>query len=118
MERGFGLEDIAVVSGRGRERSVVLDRATIGPWPTRRFTGEYHRNGDPRWSNGELLVESVYRYKGQSAPAVVVTEFDFTALDHVARRKLFVALTRAQMAVEMVLSTSAEGCLAAVFAPA
>ena len=85
----------------------------IGPWPTRRFTGEYDRNGEPRWSSGELLVESVYRYKGQSAPAVVVAEFDFDELDEVARRKLFVALTRAQMAAELVLSTSAEGCLTA-----
>jgi hypothetical protein len=31
-----------------------------------------------------------------------------------ARRKLFVALTRAQMAAEMVLSVRAERCLAAL----
>lgn len=118
LERGFALEDIAVVSGRGRERSALLNRVAIGPHLTRRFTGEYDRNGEPRWSKGELLVESVYRYKGQSAPAVVVTEFDFCELDDVARRRLFVALTRAQMAVEMVLSGAAERCLAAALGDA
>jgi len=113
VARGFALPDIAVVSGRGRDRSALLRRATIGAYATRRFTGEYARNGDPRWSNGDLLIESVYRFKGQSAPAVVLTEFDFAELDDAARRKLFVALTRAQMAAEMVLSARAERCLAA-----
>ena len=116
LARGFALADIAVVGGRGRERSALLNRVGIGPWRTRRFTGEYERNGEPRWSEGELLVESVYRYKGQSAPAVVVTEFDFAVLDDAARRRLFVALTRAQMAAELVLSVAAERCLAAAMA--
>jgi hypothetical protein len=112
LARGFALQDIAVVCGRGRERSILLNRAGIGPYATRRFTGEYDRNGEPRWSQGELLVESVYRYKGRSAPAIVVAEFDFTELDESTRHPLFVALTRAQMAVELVLSASAERCLA------
>ena len=115
MARGFALSDIAVVCGRGREKSALLNRVGIGPWLTRRFTGVYDGNGEPRWSQGELLVESVYRYKGQSAPAVVIAEFDFAELDETARRRLFVALTRAQMAAELVLSARAERCLAEVF---
>jgi hypothetical protein len=42
---------------------------------------------------------------------VVIAEFDFVELDEATRRRLFVALTRAQMAVELVLSASAERCL-------
>ena len=94
LSRGFALADIAIVSGRGRDRSALLNRVGIGPYLTRRFTGEYDRNGEPRWSSGDLLVESIYRYKGQSAPAVVVAEFDFAELDDAARRRMFVALTR------------------------
>ena len=116
LERGFALADIAVISGRGREKSALLNRAAIGPHLTRRFTGEYDASGGPRWSRGDLLVESVYRFKGQSAPAVVVTEMDFDELDDAARRRLFVALTRAQMAVELVLSDRAERCLTALLA--
>ena len=107
-----------IVTGRGRDRSVLLDRARIGAWTTRRFTGAFDRNGDARWTDGELLVESVYRYKGQSAPAVIVAEFDFAALDERARRKLFVALTRAHMAASLVLSARTERCLAAVIGAA
>ncbi|QNA89309.1 ATP-binding domain-containing protein [Massilia sp. Dwa41.01b] len=116
LARGFALADIAVVCGRGREKSALLNRACIGPHRTRRFTGEYDASGEPRWSEGELLVESVWRFKGQSAPAVVVTEMDFAELDDAARRRLFVALTRAQMAVELVLSDRAERCLTALLA--
>jgi len=113
LARGYSLADIVVVTGRGRDRSVLLDRRAIGAWTTRRFTGTFERNGAPRWTDGDLLVESVYRYKGQSAPAVVIAEFDFAELDARARRKLFVALTRARMAASLVLSARAERCLAA-----
>jgi hypothetical protein len=44
---------------------------------------------------------------------VVITEFDFAELDDAARRRLFVALTRAQMTAELVLSVAAERCLTA-----
>ena len=118
LARGFALADIAIVGGRGREKSALLNRAGIGPHATRRFTGEYDATGEPRWSKGELLVESVYRFKGQSAAAVVVTEMDFAELDDAARRRLFVALTRARMAVELVLSERAEACLAAALGEA
>ena len=113
LARGFALNDIAVVTGRGRNNSALLNRAQIGAWCTRRFTGEFDRSGEALWSAGDLLIESVYRYKGQSAPAVIVAEFDFKELDEHARRKLFVALTRAQMAASLVLSTDAERCLMA-----
>ena len=42
-----------------------------------------------------------------------MAEFDFDQLGDSERRKLFVALTRAQMALELVLSAPAERCLAA-----
>ncbi len=48
LPRGFALAEIAIVCGRGRERSVLLNQVSIGPWRTRRFTGEYDRNGEPR----------------------------------------------------------------------
>ena len=113
LARGFSLDDIVIVTGRGRDRSVLLDRSRLGAWSTRRFMGTFDRNGEARWTDGDLLVESVYRYKGQSAPAIVVAEFDFGELDERTRRKLFVALTRAHMAVSLVISEQAELCLAA-----
>lgn len=79
--------------------------------PNKRFTGKYDEAGNPQWSDGDLLVESLYRFKGQSAPAIVLCEVDFDALSDRDRRKLFVGITRAQMRVEVVLSEKAAGAL-------
>ena len=72
LAQGFGLEDIVVLTGHGLSRSALLARETLGPYSIKRFTGNYDRAGNPVWTEGQLLMESVYRYKGQSAPAVVL----------------------------------------------
>jgi len=107
LQRGFALHDIAVISMRGRERSAIRKLDRLGPWSTRRFTGRYDEGGAPLWTEGELLVESVRRFKGQAALAVVFTECDFEALDEMTRRLLFVGLTRARMHLEWVVSERA-----------
>ena len=115
LQQGFAIDDIVVLTGRGVKKSVVLKADSIGNHKTRRFTGVYSgRTGLPEWTEGELLVESVYRYKGQFAPAVVITEVDFAEMTAPERRKLFVGMTRAMMAVEIVLSRNAETCFAAL----
>jgi hypothetical protein len=116
LERGYALADIVVLSWHGRSKSRLLNAEFIGRFTTRRFTGAYTRNGDPVWSEGELMVESIYRFKGQSAPAVILSEVDFTELTNKERRKLFVGMTRAQLNLQIVLSSQAEACFAGVLA--
>ncbi|HZW13939.1 MAG TPA: AAA family ATPase [Noviherbaspirillum sp.] len=111
LKRGFKLSDISVLTCHGLSTSFLLQQPAIGPYAARHFTGKYNRAGDPIWSDGELLVESVYRYKGQSAPAVVLAEIDFAEWNDLERAKLFVGITRAQMAVEIVISEKAAQCL-------
>jgi superfamily I DNA and RNA helicase len=47
-------------------------------------------------------AESVYRFKGQSAQAVVVTELVFDEFNESDFRKLFVAMTRAKLLLVLV----------------
>jgi superfamily I DNA and RNA helicase len=63
--------------------------------------------GSPIYSEGELFIDSVHRFKGQSAPCIVFTEIDFEELDEAALRKLFVGMTRATMKLVMVVSERA-----------
>lgn len=112
LKRGFALSDIVLLTYKGRARSEILPLAHIGSWRIRAFTGTYCKQGEPIWTDGELLADSIYRYKGQSAPAVVLTEVDFDELRDIDRKRLFVGMTRAQMALEIVLTTAAERCLA------
>ncbi|MCB1889825.1 MAG: ATP-binding domain-containing protein [Rhodocyclaceae bacterium] len=109
---GFRAEDTALITFRGREHSRLLGRDSLGRVSLRRFTGRYDLFGSPEFSPGELLVESVYRFKGQAAPAVVLAEVDFERLDDRAMRKLFVGATRAMMKLVVVVSPRAHALLA------
>ena len=61
----------------------------------------------PIWTDENLLVRSVRRFKGQAAPCVVFTEIDFETLDDKAVRRIFVGATRATMKLTLVVSEGA-----------
>ena len=104
LQRGFGIDDIAVVSLRGRERSLLQGLDRLGSWGLRRFTGRYDEGGAAIWAEGQLLIDSVRRFKGQAAGAIVLSECDLAELDPLSRRLLFVGLTRARIHLEWVVS--------------
>ena len=107
LAAGFRREDIALVTFSGRERSLLRPYDQIGPHRLRRATGRYDLLGNAEVTDGDLLVETVYRFKGQSAPCVIFTEIDFDAWDDLVERKLFVGMTRATMRLLPVLSERA-----------
>lgn len=104
LQRGFSLAEVAVVSMRGRERSVLQGLDKLGPWSLSHFTGKFDEGSTPIWKDGQLLIDSVRRFKGQAAAAVVLTECDMAQLDSINRRLLFVGLTRARVHLEWVIS--------------
>lgn len=115
ITRGLGAgmkkADIALLTFRGREHSrfAALDR--LGPHALKAFNGTYDMLGEPVYTPGDLLVESVYRFKGQAAPCVILTEIDFESFDETARRKLFVGMTRAALKLILVISKRAHAAL-------
>ncbi|MDB5854989.1 MAG: nuclease [Herminiimonas sp.] len=111
LAAGFTRQDIALISFRGRDNSALLNLDALGAHRLKSFTGEYDLFGNPVFREGELLAESVYRFKGQSAPAVVFTEIDFEAMDERTCRKLFVGMTRARLKLTLVLSERSARCL-------
>lgn len=108
---GFKRGDIAMVSFRGRENSALLSLDALGQHRLKSFDGHYDLFGNPVFRDGELLAESVYRFKGQSAPAVIFTEIDFENLDEKNFRKLFVGFTRARLKLVLVISERAASFL-------
>jgi superfamily I DNA and RNA helicase len=104
LAEGFKKADIAVVSFSGREKSLLFPYTELGPHSMKTYTGRYDLLGQPIYSDGDVLLESVYRFKGQAAPAIVFAEIDFEQLDDRAVRKLFVGATRAMMKLVLVVS--------------
>jgi hypothetical protein len=100
---GFKKHDLAIVSYHGRAESRLTSLDQIGSTTLRHFTGGYDLLGQGVFSEGDVLVDSVYRFKGQSAPAIIFAEIDFAELDDKAVRKLFVGATRSTMQLVMVV---------------
>jgi superfamily I DNA and RNA helicase len=107
LSAGFTRQDMAIVSFRGRENSAILQLDALGTHSLKSFSGHYDLFGNPEFRSGELLTESVYRFKGQSAPAIIFTEIDFAAIDEKTFRKLFVGMTRARLKLLLVMSDRA-----------
>ncbi len=113
LHSGFRIGDTVLVTFGGRERSALHGFDQIGPHRFRSWQGRYDLFGRPEFSEGELLIETVYRFKGQSAPCVILTEVDFETFDELVQRKLFVGFTRASMKLIVVLSERAAQALLA-----
>ncbi|MDX9716146.1 MAG: ATP-binding domain-containing protein [Thauera sp.] len=116
---GFRRDMIVLLTFRGREHSRFTPLDHLGPHRLRAFTGRYDLLGEPEHSQGELLIDSVYRFKGQSAPCIIFTEIDFETsdghsrehMDELTLRKLFVGATRATMKLILVASEQAARAL-------
>jgi len=108
LQAGYQRQDIAICSFRGREKSAILNMDKLSDAHTlRSFTGAYDLFGNPVFREGGLLAESVYRFKGQSAPCLIFTEIDFEEMDELVLRKLFVGMTRARLKLVLVMSDRA-----------
>lgn len=105
--QGHAASDIAVITWRGRDHSRVVGCETLAGLRTRRFSGRYTDDGQAIVSDGELQLETLFRFKGQAADCVVITEIDFDSWTDDVRRRLFVGLTRARLKVALVASASA-----------
>lgn len=112
LAEGYPAEHIALITFAGRERSKVLAMESISGISLRKFTGAYDQAGNAMWSHGALLCETLYRFKGQAMPVVILCEVDFETFDNQARSKLFVGMTRAQQRLEIVMSQRVEELIA------
>lgn len=108
---GFKRSRIAVITYRGREHSALTSLTRLGPHTLRAPTGRYDLLGNPVLSDGDVLIDSVLRFKGRAAPCVILTEVDFEQLDERAIRRLFVGATRATLKLLLVASARSAGVL-------
>lgn len=104
LQQGFEPEDIVLLTCRGIGGSALSDVGEVAGLPLRRFTGDYDSAGNQLWSEGRVTFESVYRFKGQQAPAVVLLDVDPRGSDEAReRRLLFTGMTRATVRLELLV---------------
>lgn len=103
MRQGFEQEQIVIVSLRGAASSAFSALDRIGDVALRRFTGEY--DGPVQvMTPGRLRFESIYRFKGQEAAAVILVDVDMPADASLARAEtlLYCAITRATVRLDIL----------------
>ena len=108
IAEGYAPESIAVLSYRGVATSKVLSSNIneLAGLKVKKFIG-YNSQGKATWSDGEIFVDTLFRFKGQCADAIVLTEIDFDEWSENVKRRLFVGISRARLAVSMVLTEKA-----------
>jgi hypothetical protein len=110
---GFRPSDITLLSFQGRDKSRLSNLDRLGKYALKSFTGEFDATGVPIYRDGSLFFESVFRFKGQCAPCVILTEVDFPEFNENVLRRLFVGATRATVKLIIVASGRAAGELIA-----
>ena len=111
LAKGYKRDMIALITFCGRAGSKLMACDRLGPFGLKNFTGKYDLLGHPIYTGGDILIESVYRFKGQAAPCVILTEIEFAELDEQTLRKLFVGATRATLKLVLVVSDVSEKLL-------
>jgi len=104
VRTGFRHSDIVILSMRGLTRATFAQEKRVGAFTLSRPTGGYDLLGNQVFENGQLRFDTVYRFKGQQAPAIILSDVDPNQdrPDH-AERLLFTAMTRATVRLELVI---------------
>ena len=105
LDEGFTPAQIVVLTLRGVAHSPLFALSPdtlVAGLQLRRTTGQFNEEGTARYSDGELLLETVHRFKGQASDAVVLIGEVENLEDEVQRSRAFVGLTRARLAVSVV----------------
>lgn len=108
---GYTPEQVVVLSWHSASQSPLLQHDTLAGQRVSRWLGRFDAAANPVFSEGPLRAETVHRFKGQSAPVIVLSGLDFKELTPPLRRRLFVAMTRAQYKLVCVLNPDAQDAL-------
>lgn len=106
LNEGHSPEEIVVLTFRGAENSELLKATELAGHALIKTIGRT-AEGDFEYSQGTLIADTVFRFKGRSANCVVVSEVDFEQLDDNSKRRLFVGMTRARLRLALVITKRA-----------
>lgn len=105
LKAGFGYEDITILTCRGFSSSALKAIDKIGTHTIRKFTGEYDSDNNQVYTEGNILFDSIYRFKGQESPAVILVDLnDKLDTEDMNCRVLYCAMTRATIRLELIVN--------------
>ena len=102
----FRPEDIVILSMKGIRHTCLADRSRVGNHTLKHFSGEYDLLGNQVFTPGQILLESIYRYKGQQAPAIIAIDIESGVddEDHL-QRLLYTMFSRATVRLDVLVKS-------------
>ena len=112
IQEGYSPKSIAILSFRGVKSSKLMnpDLKELSGIQLKKFQ-IFSESGEAIWSEGDLLTDSIFRFKGQCDDAIILTEIDFDEFTESVKKRLFVGLTRARLMVSLIVSERVEKML-------
>jgi len=107
LREGFSKDEIVILSTHAIKSSGLKDLDMIAQYPLQHYTGEYDLNGNQVYTDGEILFDSVGRFKGQQSPAVILIDVDPKgehASSSTAYKLLYAGMTRATVKLVVIAS--------------
>ena len=114
IREGFRHEDIVVISCVGMAKSVFHGLDQVGSFRLRRFTGSYNPGGEQVYTDGRILWDTLYRFKGQQAPAVILADVEPPTDAGQGHRLLYCGMTRATAKLELIMNRAHPLCASAL----
>ncbi len=79
----------------------------IGGVKVRSFTGDYDSDGNQLLTDGDLVFDSVFRFKGKESPAVILVDVNPSGDKlEVSQRILYCGMTRATIRLDVVVNNN------------
>jgi hypothetical protein len=105
LSQRFRPQDIAILSCRGLESTAFKEVERVGNHTLARFTGRYDLFGNQRYTEGQIVFDTVRRFKGQQSPAVILVDVD-PRQEHLEQdlQVLFCGMTRPTVRLDVVTS--------------
>lgn len=104
LAKGFRPEDIVILSLRGINSASFSEQKRIGNYTLKRFNNEYDLLGNQVFTPGQILLETIYRYKGQQAPAIIVVDVETKPGNQSATEQLlYASFSRATVRLDVVV---------------
>ena len=108
LSRGFLASQVTTLSFKGQAKSELLKLDKLNGLSLKKPIP----NQVDDYTSGELETDTLYRYKGLSNLAIVLTEVEFDELNERVARLLFVGASRAKLALSIVHSSPLKKLLA------
>ncbi len=110
VKRGFEPSQIAIVSLSGQSSATLANEKTVAGIGLRRLVPGKYEGSKQVYTDGQIVFDTIRRYKGQQAPLVILTDVDFDPSKSFQKNALYCGMTRATLKLIVLYNERNEDC--------